>query len=72
MPRQERGGLVVARTSFYSGKLLVRSGEVWAADDPVVAGYPQAFGRVNVRRSTPVVEEPEPTPRARGREAVPA
>jgi hypothetical protein len=46
-------GLVVVRTSFFAGNTLVRGGDVWAADDPVVKHYPAAFRPLEVHRSKP-------------------
>jgi len=57
----DSNGLVVARTSFFSGTLLVRGGDVWAEDDPIVKHYRQAFRPLEVHRSP--IAKPAP-PRA--------
>jgi hypothetical protein len=65
--RSSRDGLVVARTTFFRGQFLVRAGEVWAADDPVVTGYPSAFSPIVVNSTKVAEEKPEPAPRVAGR-----
>lgn len=52
--------LVVVRSSFFAGNTLVRGGDVWAADDPVVTHYPAAFRPLEVHRSRPAKPKPEP------------
>jgi len=50
MPKPE-GDLVVVRSSFFAGSKLVRAGDVWAADDPVVTHYPAAFKPLVIQSS---------------------
>lgn len=51
MARTTRDDLVVVHSSFFVGNSLVRSGEVWAAGDPIVRQHPQAFRPLEVHAS---------------------
>jgi hypothetical protein len=53
MARPNRHNLVVARSSFFHGRLFVAAGEVWVGDDPLVIASPSAFGPLTVRSSGP-------------------
>lgn len=62
----KQSGLVVVRTSFFAGNKLVRAGDVWSADDPVVRHYPAAFKELVVQQSASSAEAPaSPAPPAR-------
>ncbi len=60
--------IVVALSTFSVAldgiPLTVREGEAWAADDPIVKRYPEAFTKDlrAVRRSAPVVEQATAAP----------
>lgn len=60
MARITRDDLVVVRTPFFVGNMLVRGGEVWAANDRVVRSHRSSFAPLEVRES-----DPEPEPRQR-------
>jgi hypothetical protein len=61
-----KGSLVVALTSFVaggkSGELAVREGDVYNADDPLVAKHPSLFGPLVVRDSSPRIEQATAAP----------
>lgn len=61
-------GLVMARTSFFVGTMLVKAGEVWVADDPIVRKHAASFVEVPVRSSVKV-EQPAPRRRTALRSA---
>ena len=63
MPKQS--GLVVVRASFFAGNRLVRAGDVWASDDPVVRHYPAAFKELVVQQSASGEAPASPAPPAR-------
>ena len=72
----DRDDLVVVRASFFAGNTLVRGGDVWAADDPVVKHYQAAFRPLEIHRSRPAKpkpasepEEPKAKPRTFGRKS---
>lgn len=56
-------------TSTPDGKapLTLRTGDVWAADDPYVKAHPEYFGDIpesKIRRSAPAVAKPPKVERA--------
>ena len=55
--------LVVCKSSFFSGNTLVRAGDVWAADDPVVRHNAAAFRPLEVHKSRPAVSRPAEAPK---------
>lgn len=68
MARTSRDDLAVARSSFFMGNTLVRAGDVWAADDPVVRTHPNSFRVLEVFASDP----PKPPRPARPALRIPA
>lgn len=69
MARTVRDDLAVARSSFFMGNTLVRAGDVWAADDPVVRAHHHSFRPLEVytgdspRPRLPRVAVRRPAPR---------
>ena len=73
MARTVRDDLAVARSSFFMGNTLVRAGDVWAADDPVVRTHPNSFRSLEVFTADPP-KPPRPSrpakrPHPRGKKA---
>lgn len=62
MPRTVRDDLSVARSSFFMGNTLVRAGDVWATDDPVVHSHAASFRPLEVHRYDPPRPKPAPRP----------
>lgn len=61
-------GIVVCTADLFTSKddgtpLSLRSGDVWAADDPYVKAHPEYFGDVpesKIHRSAPAAAKPQP------------